>query len=173
MRADPRPLPPHLWSASQPAPLPAAAKSNVFFLNYDGVTIKYTGGEDNSSADVSQFPDFAMTYAPYGDGAKRAAALFVTRRGSAFTRQGLWKLICRYARKAGIARRLSPHTLRHAFATHLVAGGADLRAVQQMLGHASLATTQIYTHVDGGRLRALYDAAHPRSRARQAPKRSA
>jgi hypothetical protein len=74
VRADPRPIPPHLWSASQPEPLPAAAKSNVFFLNYDGVTIKYTGGEDNSSADVSQFPDFAMTYAPYGDGAKRAAS---------------------------------------------------------------------------------------------------
>jgi integrase/recombinase XerD len=94
---------------------------------------------------------------------RRARALFVTRRGRGFSRQGFWKLVCRYARAAGIQKRVSPHKLRHSFATHLVERGADLRSVQAMLGHADLATTQVYTHVDAQRLRSVYDRAHPRS----------
>lgn len=96
---------------------------------------------------------------------RSTAALFVNPRGRALTRQGVWKLLRRHALAAGIRKPLSPHKLRHSFATHLVERGADLRSVQAMLGHADLATTQIYTHLDGRRLRSVYDRAHPRSRA--------
>ena len=95
---------------------------------------------------------------------RSSRALFLGPRGTALTRQGVWKLMRRHALAAGIRKPLSPHKLRHSFATHLVERGADLRVVQAMLGHADLATTQIYTHVDARRLRTVYDAAHPRSR---------
>jgi len=91
------------------------------------------------------------------------AVLFVNARGGALSRVGFWKILKRYARKAGLPRTLSPHVVRHSFATHLLDRGADLRAIQMMLGHADLSTTQIYTHVLDARMRAVYDRFHPRA----------
>ncbi|QBI21589.1 site-specific tyrosine recombinase XerD [Egibacter rhizosphaerae] len=96
--------------------------------------------------------------------APRDAALFCNGRGGRLSRQGAWKIIKKHAEAAGLAERASPHILRHSFATHLLDGGADVRVVQELLGHASVNTTQIYTLVTDGRLRAIYDEAHPRAR---------
>ena len=91
--------------------------------------------------------------------------LFVNFRGEPLTRQGLYKIVRRHAATAGLAERMSPHTLRHTFATHLLAGGCDLRSVQEMLGHADVATTQLYTHLSSERLKDVYFKAHPRATA--------
>ncbi len=96
-------------------------------------------------------------------GERHEAKLFVNFRGGPLTRQGLYKIVQRNARTAGLAGQLSPHTLRHSFATHLLAGGCDLRAVQEMLGHADISTTQMYTHLSGDHLKEAYFKAHPRA----------
>jgi integrase/recombinase XerD len=89
--------------------------------------------------------------------------LFLNSRGTGLTRQGLYKIVQGHARSAGLSERMSPHTLRHSFATHLLAGGCDLRSLQEMLGHADLATTQVYTHLSADRLKHAYFSAHPRA----------
>ena len=92
-----------------------------------------------------------------------ASALFPGRFGGGISRQEVWRLAKRHAQRAGIAQRVTPHTLRHSFATHLLGRGADLRSIQEMLGHSRISTTQIYTHVDMKRLRQVYRTAHPRA----------
>jgi integrase/recombinase XerD len=94
-------------------------------------------------------------------GLRADSSLFVSRRGSGLTRQGAYKIIQGHARGAGL--EMSPHTLRHSFATHLLAGGCDLRSLQEMLGHADLATTQVYTQLSSERLKDAYFSAHPRA----------
>jgi integrase/recombinase XerD len=96
-------------------------------------------------------------------GERHEPKLFVNFRGGPLSRQGLYKIVRRHARDAGLAGQMSPHTLRHSFATHLLAGGCDLRAVQEMLGHADIATTQMYTHLSGQQLKDVYFKAHPRA----------
>jgi integrase/recombinase XerD len=96
-------------------------------------------------------------------GERQESKLFVNFRGGALTRQGLYKIIQRHAKAAGLEGKMSPHTLRHTFATHLLSGGCDLRSVQEMLGHADVATTQLYTHLSRERIKEVYFKAHPRA----------
>lgn len=100
---------------------------------------------------------------------KRNDAYFLNNRGDRLSRQGFWKIMKAYTKEVGITKEISPHTLRHSFATHLLKNGADLRTVQELLGHADIATTQIYTHLSQGRIRQVYRKTHPRGVKKESP----
>ena len=106
--------------------------------------------------------DYVLAGRPELAKGRQAVALFISRSARGLTRQALWKIVKKYVQQVAIHKAISPHTLRHSFATHLLAGGADLRSLQHMLGHVDISTTQIYTHVVQQRLQAVYAAHHPR-----------
>ena len=95
---------------------------------------------------------------------RKETALFLNARGQRLTRQGFWQKLKEYAKSAGLSPQISPHTLRHSFATHMLSGGADLRSVQELLGHANISTTQVYTHLTTEHVRRAYDKSHPRAK---------
>lgn len=115
------------------------------------------------SSTAQSFVDRYIQQARNGLGGRETEALFLNGRGGRLSRQGFWKMIKRRAKEADIQKEITPHVLRHSFATHLLENGADLRAIQQMLGHADLATTQMYTHVNKARLQDVYRKHHPRA----------
>jgi integrase/recombinase XerD len=147
-------------------------------INFDGnyVTIKGKGAKVRAVPFGKWARDKLTSFIASGRAAllkgKSSPFVFTNRSGKPLTRQGFWKVIRRYALAAGIEKRVTPHTLRHSFATHLLEGGADLRSVQSMLGHADISTTQIYTHVDGARLKKVHREHHPRESSARREKRS-
>jgi integrase/recombinase XerC len=107
--------------------------------------------------------DYLKEGRPFLVSGKKNPAFFINRRGGRLTPRSVERIIVHYTKKAGITKKVTPHTLRHSFATHLLSGGADLRMVQELLGHVSLSTTQVYTHITKERLKEVYDSAHPRA----------
>ena len=114
-----------------------------------------------ASVTVQEYHEEARPKLAHGKGEK---ALFLNRRGERLTRQGFWQILKGYAKAAGLSSEITPHTLRHSFATHMLSGGADLRSVQELLGHANISTTQVYTHLTSEHVRRTYEKAHPRAK---------
>ncbi|GAH54020.1 unnamed protein product, partial [marine sediment metagenome] len=128
-------------------------------------------GKGNKERIVPIYPQAAQSVKSYLQEARpqmvRSAdekALFVNFRGKRLTRQGLWQILKGYAKSANLEVAITPHTLRHSFATHMLSGGADLRVVQELLGHANISTTQIYTHLTSEHIRRTYEKSHPRAK---------
>jgi len=139
-------------------------------LNFDGGYLRTIGKGDKERivplGDQALFylkRYLAESYPEFKKKSPTSPFLFLTRRGGPMTRQNFWRLIGNYGRRIGLEGKISPHVLRHSFATHLLENGADLRAVQAMLGHVDISTTQIYTHVARVRLKKVYDRFHPRA----------
>lgn len=146
----------------------AQLKAADVYLDEGFLRVRGKGGKERvvpfGGAARSCLQAYLETVRPVLVGAGDPEPMFVNRGGAPFSRQGLWKMIKGYGGKAGLAARLTPHVLRHSFATHLVERGADLRSVQMLLGHSSITTTEIYTHLAKDQLRRIYDEFHPRAR---------
>jgi integrase/recombinase XerD len=128
-------------------------------------------GKGRKERIIPLYEQIAMTVKKYVDEdrpklahGKKENALFLNARGERLTRQGFWQKLKEYAKSAGLGDKISPHTLRHSFATHMLSGGADLRSVQELLGHANISTTQVYTHLTTEHVRRTYDRSHPRAK---------
>lgn len=143
---------------------------NLGDVNLEGDYYVRCFGKGHKERLVPLYEQIAMTVKKYIEEtrpklthAKKEEALFLNARGERLTRQGFWQKLKEYARSAGLDAKISPHTLRHSFATHMLSGGADLRSVQELLGHANISTTQVYTHLTTEHIRRTYEKSHPRA----------
>ena len=143
---------------------------NLGDVNMEGDYFVRCFGKGRKERIIPLYEQVAMTIKEYVDEerpklshGKKDNALFLNARGERLTRQGFWQKLKEYAKSAGLDNKISPHTLRHSFATHMLSGGADLRSVQELLGHANISTTQVYTHLTTEQVRRTYDKSHPRA----------
>jgi integrase/recombinase XerD len=143
---------------------------NVGDVNTEGDYYVRCFGKGHKERLIPLYEQVALTIKKYTEETrpqlahnKKEEALFLNPRGDRLTRQGFWQKIKEYAKSAGLDTKISPHTLRHSFATHMLSGGADLRSVQELLGHANISTTQVYTHLTTEHIRRTYEKSHPRA----------
>jgi integrase/recombinase XerD len=143
---------------------------NLGDVNTEGDYFVRCFGKGRKERIIPLYEQIAKTIKKYTDEdrpqlarGKKEEALFLNARGERLTRQGFWQKLKEYAKSAGLDKKISPHTLRHSFATHMLSGGADLRSVQELLGHANISTTQVYTHLTTEHVRRTYDKSHPRA----------
>ena len=144
---------------------------NMGDVNFEGDCFVRCLGKGRKERIIPLYQNIALTVKKYVDEdrlklahGKKETALFLNARGDRLTRQGFWQKLKEYAKSAGLSPQISPHTLRHSFATHMLSGGADLRSVQELLGHANISTTQVYTHLTTDQVRRSYDKSHPRAK---------
>ncbi len=144
---------------------------NLGDVNTEGEYFVRCFGKGRKERIIPLYEQIALTIKKYLDEerpklarGKKETALFLNARGERLTRQGFWQKLKEYAKSAGLSEQISPHTLRHSFATHMLSGGADLRSVQELLGHANISTTQVYTHLTTEQVRRTYDKSHPRAK---------
>lgn len=144
---------------------------NLVDVNTEGDYFVRCLGKGRKERIIPLYEQIAMTVKSYIDEerpklarGRKEEALFLNARGERLTRQGFWQKLKEYAKSAGLSGQISPHTLRHSFATHMLSGGADLRSVQELLGHANISTTQVYTHLTTEHVRRSYDESHPRAK---------
>jgi integrase/recombinase XerD len=144
---------------------------NMGDVNFEGDYFVRCLGKGRKERIIPLYQNIALAVKKYVDEdrpklahGRKETALFLNARGDRLTRQGFWQKLKEYAKSAGLSSKISPHTLRHSFATHMLSGGADLRSVQELLGHANISTTQVYTHLTTDQVRRSYDKSHPRAK---------